>query len=79
MQCTYNVQYMDTAWTVVSFPDTPHVAYIVLTFELARTKSFFCACEFKGQYYIRGESLGTKLHELYGCEGLQFCGNIPVL
>ena len=37
----------------VAYPDS-HVAYIVLTFELARTKSIpvlFCACEFKGQYY----------------------------
>ena len=26
---------------VASFPDSPHVAYIVLTFELAHTKSTF--------------------------------------
>ena len=50
--------------TVASFPDSPHVACIVLTFELAQKVRSFYACEFKGQYYnytLRGESLGTRL------------------
>ena len=52
---------------IALFPDSPHVAYIVLTFELARAKS---ACKFKGQYYIRyirgGES-GNEAILIIGC------------
>ena len=59
------LSFMLYTYFLASFPDSSHVAYIVLTFELACAKKvwLFCACEFKGQYYIhyiRGGESGNE-------------------